>query len=86
MPVSDDRRLPNGNAEGLKRRTLMNGAAWAAPVVTLAAAAPAMAASLRVDPGLNGWVLNSPSSSGSCQWGLEVNSAPTYAPATGDGA
>ena len=86
MPVSDDRRLPNGNAEGLKRRTLMNGAAWAAPVVTLAAAAPAMAASLRIDPGINGWVSNSPVSRGGCDWTLEVNSAPSATPVTPDGA
>lgn len=39
----------------VNRRTLVKGAAWAVPAVTVGAAAPAMAAS--PDPGLNGWVV-----------------------------
>lgn len=61
------------------RRTIAKGAAWAVPAVAVAAATPAMAASLRKDPGINGWVMNSPESDGSCFWGtreyrLEVSS------------
>lgn len=39
----------------VNRRTVVKGAAWAVPAVTVGAAAPAMAAS--PDPGLNGWVV-----------------------------
>lgn len=42
------------NTSGLSRRTLAKGAAWATPVITLAATAPATAASPQ--PGLQGWV------------------------------
>lgn len=42
----------------ISRRTLAQGAAWAAPTVITAVAAPAVAASIRKDPGLNGWVRN----------------------------
>lgn len=43
---------------GLKptRRTLVKGAAWSVPVVTVAGASPAMAASPIPPNGLNGWV------------------------------
>lgn len=58
----------------VNRRTLAKGMAWAAPVVALASAAPATAASYRIDPGINGWVLNSPTSLGSCKYTLEVDS------------
>ena len=60
----------------VNRRTLAKGMAWAAPVVVFASAAPATAASYRIDPGINGWVLNSPKSLalGSCKYTLEVNS------------
>lgn len=44
-------------SRGVSRRTLMKGAAWAAPMIALAAAAPAYAASNTVPAkGLNGWV------------------------------
>lgn len=39
------------------RRTIVKGAAWAVPAVTLATAAPALAASPIPPNGLNGWVL-----------------------------
>lgn len=39
------------------RRSLVRSAAWSVPVISVAAAAPAFAASLRKDPGINGWVL-----------------------------
>lgn len=73
-------------SRSLDRRTIAKGAAWAVPAVTIAAAAPSLAASVpvRKDPGVNGWVLNTPRSSGSCRWTLEVDSTATGA--TPDGA
>lgn len=59
---------------GISRRTVTKGIAWAAPAVAIAGAAPAYAASLRKDPDINGWVLNSPTSRGNCRYYLEVNS------------
>lgn len=58
------------------RRSVAKGVAWMAPAVTVAAAAPALSASppLTIDPGINGWVLNTARSQGSCSWTLEVNS------------
>lgn len=58
------------------RRSLAKGVAWMAPAVTVAAAAPSLSASstIRIDPGINGWVLNSPRDTGVCRWTLEVNS------------
>ena len=47
---------------GLSRRSLMKGAAWAAPALIVATTAPAYAASAPPLNGLNGWV----SVSGSC--------------------
>jgi hypothetical protein len=38
------------------RRTVLN-AAWATPVISAVATAPAFATSVRNDPGINGWVL-----------------------------
>lgn len=40
------------------RRAVAKGVAWSVPAVALATAAPTLAASLRKDPGLNGWVNN----------------------------
>lgn len=40
----------------LTRRSLVKGAAWAVPVVAVAAAAPAAAVTIVKDPGINGWV------------------------------
>lgn len=42
----------------VSRRAVARGAAWAAPTVLVAVAAPSIAASLRKDPGINGWVNN----------------------------
>lgn len=59
------------------RRTLVKGAAWAAPAVTIAAAAPTLAASsppVRKDPGINGWVSTSYRRTSGCTWSLEVDS------------
>lgn len=70
------------------RRTLVKGVAWTAPAVSLAAAAPSLAAStppVRKDPGINGWVLNSPDHRGGCGWRLQVDSTVTNM-ATPDGA
>ncbi|WP_251445753.1 MULTISPECIES: hypothetical protein [unclassified Microbacterium] len=45
------------NQAGISRRTVMKGAAWSAPLLIAAVAAPAYAASGKVPPkGLNGWV------------------------------
>lgn len=42
----------------MNRRSILKAAAWTAPVVTLATAAPAFATSpIRKDPGINGWVI-----------------------------
>lgn len=43
----------------VSRRSILRTAAWSAPAITLAAAAPAFADStpIRKDPGINGWVL-----------------------------
>lgn len=49
------RQLPGGLTT---RRTVVKGAAWSVPVVAVAGTAPALAASVRKDPGINGWVLN----------------------------
>ena len=67
---------------GISRRTVTKGIAWAAPAVAIAGAAPAYASSLRKDPGINGWVLNSRTGGWGCRYNLEVNS---YRPGrTGD--
>ena len=60
---------------GLSRRTLAKGAAWAVPAVLIAAPAPALAASLRKDPGINGWVQTRTTPLlGSCRYRLDVTS------------
>lgn len=69
----------------VSRRTLAAGAAWAIPAVAVVGSAPAHAASLRKDPGINGWVRNTPNSLGRCGWSLEVDSTVTRG-ATPDGA
>lgn len=82
-----DMKQQETEARLVSRRTLTRGAAWAAPVMVVAAAAPAYAASLRKDPGINGWVLNTPTDlTGSCRWSLRVDSTPSPAGATPDGA
>lgn len=67
------------------RRTLVRGAAWTVPVVAIAAAAPAFATSLRKDPGINGWVLNSTDDRGNRRYNLRVDSNPAGG-TTPDGA
>ena len=52
----------------------------------MVSAAPSFAASLRKDPGINGWVLNSTTNHGGCRYSLEVNSAPSNPGTTPDGA
>lgn len=59
---------------GISRRTVTKGIAWAAPAVAIAGAAPAYATSLRKDPGINGWVLNTARSRLFCRYDLEVDS------------
>ena len=69
----------------MNRRNVLKTAAWTAPVVTLATAAPAFATSpVRKDPGINGWVLiNHGTSKG---FDATFNSNPQPAPQTPDGA
>lgn len=42
----------------VRRRSIAKAALWAAPTIVVSTAAPAMATSLRKDPGINGWVNN----------------------------
>ena len=73
-------------ASGPSRRAVATGLAWSVPAVAMVSAAPSFAASLRKDPGINGWVLNTTTNHGGCRYSLEVNSAPTRGGATPDGA
>lgn len=50
----------NDQTPSPSRRSILTTAAWTVPAITLAAAAPAFADStppIRLDPGINGWVL-----------------------------
>lgn len=74
-------------SSGVSRRRVVAGAAWAVPAIAAASAVPAFATSLPKDPGINGWVLNSPSQlSSTCDWSLRVNSNPASQSPTPDGA
>lgn len=73
-------------ASGPNRRAVATGLAWSVPAVAMVSAAPSFAVSLRKDPGINGWVLNSPTDLGGCRYSLEVNSAPSRGGTTPDGA
>lgn len=73
-------------APGPGRRAVATGLAWSVPAVAMVSAAPSFAASLRKDPGINGWVLNSPEYHYFCRRSLEVNSAPSNPGPTPDGA
>lgn len=70
--------LENSGAPGVtappSRRTITKGLAWTAPALAMAVPAPAAAASLRKDPGINGWVLNSTRGGSNCTYTLEVDS------------
>ena len=79
-------RSAHTTASGPSRRAVATGLAWSVPAVAMVSAAPSFAASLRKDPGINGWVLNSPTNHGGCRYSLEVNSAPSRGGATPDGA
>lgn len=48
--------VPSTTHASVTRRAVVKGAAWAVPVITVGAAAPAMAASPVPPRGLNGWV------------------------------
>src|SRR5699024_6221352 len=80
-----DSHLTRTTARGLSRRSVTRGALWAAPTLVVTSAAPALATSLRKDPGINGWVLNSLTSFRNRTYQLEVNST-VSSPATPDGA
>lgn len=70
----------------ISRRTVAKAIAWAGPTIAVAATVPLAAASLRKDPGINGWVLNSYSSDRRCEATIDVNSNPANPQATPDGA
>ena len=80
--VTDTHPTRTTTTRGLSRRAVTRGALWAAPTLVVTSAAPAMAASLRKDPGVNGWVLTSSSrrrvstgwSGGNYRYTLTVNS------------
>lgn len=72
-------------ASGPSRRAVATGLAWSVPAVAMVSAAPSFAVSPRKDPGINGWVRATPS--GTCtSYSLDVNSAPSGAGPTPDGA
>lgn len=79
-------RSASTTASGPSRRAVATGLAWSVPAVAMVSAAPSFAASLRKDPGINGWVLNTPRDRGVCLRSLEVNSAPSGGGTTPDGA
>ncbi|MEW1964833.1 hypothetical protein AB0302_05480 [Micrococcus sp. NPDC078436] len=79
-------RSAHTTASGPSRRAVATGLAWSVPAVAMVSAAPSFAVSLRKDPGINGWVLNSPTALGGCRYSLDVNSAPPGGGATPDGA
>ena len=62
--MTDTHPTRTTTTRGLSRRAVTRGALWAAPTLVVTSAAPAMAASLRKDPGINGWVRAS--------WGSEL--------------
>ncbi|EZP39143.1 hypothetical protein BW36_01289 [Micrococcus luteus] len=79
-------RSAHTTPSGPSRRAVATGLAWSVPAVAMVSAAPSFAVSLRKDPGINGWVLNSPTALGGCRYSLDVNSAPPGGGATPDGA
>lgn len=60
--------------EDTTRRTFVRGVAWGVPVIAVASTAPAFAASLRKDPGINGWVLISTTDRDSNSYDLTFDS------------
>lgn len=55
MALTPSSSLSATPSSSLTRRRLVAGAAWSAPAVFVATAAPALSVSLRKDPGINGW-------------------------------
>ena len=70
----------------VSRRTVTKAMAWAVPAVAVAATVPLAAASLRKDPGINGWVRNRVERLGKCNYSLTVTSDPSNPGRTPDGA
>lgn len=68
--------MRTAHSHRISRRSLVHGAAWAVPTAMVAATAPAIAASTRIDPGINGWVQNIPTSYRlfPCYFRLEITS------------
>lgn len=82
----DMKDTEHASKTGVSRRTVTKAMAWAGPAIAVAATVPVAAASLRKDPGINGWVLNSVQPLGRCQYRLTVTSTPSDPPTTPDGA
>lgn len=68
----------------IQRRTVAKGLAWSVPAITVAAGAPAASASIRNDPGINGWMTGSYSSDWNCNFTFSTTSRGSGA--TPDGA
>lgn len=70
---------------GVSRRTVAKAVAWAGPAIAVAATIPVAAASLRKDPGINGWVLSTINGD-DCRYSVDVDSDPSGGSTTPDGA
>lgn len=70
----------------VSRRALARGAAWAIPTAVISTAAPALATSLRKDPGINGWVLNTYSAGRCGRSNTTIDVTSIASSATPDGA
>ena len=82
-------RSAHTTASGPSRRAVATGLAWSVPAVAMVSAAPSFAASLRKDPGINGWVqVTRRGTSTNCtsNYSLDVTSAPSGGGVTPDGA
>ena len=84
MTSSDNRRSLSDRR--VERRTVAKGLGWAAPVVAVAAAAPAASASIYIVPGINGWNLHTYNDTGWCSHQIAVDSQPQNGGPTPDGA
>ncbi|MGW9738984.1 hypothetical protein ACUXPL_002015 [Micrococcus sp. 140720015-1] len=79
-------RSAHTTASGPSRRAVATGLAWSVPAVAMVSAAPSFAASLRKDPGINGWVQARSSGTWCTSRSIEVTSAPSNPGTTPDGA
>ena len=79
-------RSAHTTASGPSRRAVATGLAWSVPAVAMVSAAPSFAASLRKDPGINGWVQVTRRGTNCTSRSIEVTSAPSNPGTTPDGA